>query len=83
MPRYAVSHINWFDNELTTEIVEAPDMFEAIKKSPKAFERVGHVFEENDSPFFTEPDPIKRLEILKQEAFNTDGMINIVEIPDK
>lgn len=83
MPRYAVSHIDFYNYELTTEIVEAPDMFEAIKRSPKAFERVGHVFSETDNPFHTELDPGKRLDILKQEAFYTDGMINVIEIPNK
>lgn len=83
MPRYAVSHIDWFEHDLTTEVVTAPDMFEAIKLSPKAFERVSHVFNDSSEQFFSEPDNNKRLELLKQEAFNTDGMINVVEIPDK
>ncbi len=83
MPRYAVSHINWFDNELTTEIVEAPDMFEAIKKSPKAFGQVEHVFTDQEHEFHTESDPVEKLQILKTEAFNCGGRINVVEIPDK
>lgn len=82
MPRYAVSKIDWNDNELTTEIVEASDMFDAIKKSPKAFAQVEHVFTDQEHEFFTEPEPSERLSILKQEAFNADGMINVVEIPD-
>lgn len=82
MPRYAVSHIDWNDNELTTDIVEAVDMFEAIKKSPKACSQIGYVFDEPGHVFHKTVGQSKQLKILKEEAFNGDGMINAVLIPD-
>ena len=83
MPRYAVSHIDWSDNELTTDIVEAPSLLEAIKKSPKAYAQVKHVFDAAVSFFDPDSTEAERLDVLKTEAFNCDGMINVVEIPDK
>ena len=82
MPRYAVSHIDQNDNDLTTEIVEAVDMFEAIKKSPKACGQVSHVFDDPEHSFYTLTTDTLKLEVLKNEAFNTDGMINVVLVPD-
>ena len=72
MKKYAVSHIDWFDYELSTLIVEANDWFEALNEHPKmsTFAEPGEgAYWQNDS-----------IEANKKRAFDCDCMINVVEI---
>lgn len=66
MKRWAVSHINFFDHDLTTIIVHAENWFAAMNKHEgiKSFEL-----------------PDTDLDAAKAEAFNCDMMVNVVEIP--
>ena len=68
MKRYAVSHINWFDYELTTEIVEAEDWRGAILKGIPG--DAGWLLDEAQS-----------LDDVKRSAFNADCMVHVEEIP--
>ena len=68
MKRFAVGYYNAYDNELTVEIVEAADWKEAAAKHSKGS---GHGPEDW-------PDT---LEELKEEFFNQDAGIDVVEIP--
>jgi hypothetical protein len=71
--RFAVSYINWDDNELVTEIHEAPDWATACMKLPK----IAQMFpdEEGGIPLTVEE--------AKQAAFDQDAMINVIEIPER
>lgn len=77
MPRYAVSTISFFDNELVTDIVEASDSVQALRASKAAMKQLP---EEcfTASPGETEEEHIER---LKEAAFDCDGAINVVLIP--
>lgn len=66
MNRFAVSHIDWFDHELTTVIVEANGWYEALQQHPKI---AGLEL------------PSTSLEDAKGEAFNGDAMIHVEPIP--
>lgn len=77
MPRYAVSAISFFDNELVTDVVTADDYISAIRASEAAMKQLPED-ELNPSPDEKQDDHIER---LKQAAFNCDGAFNIVEIP--
>lgn len=63
--RWAVSHIDWFDHELTTIIVKAELWWQAAIQHEK-IQLIGL--------------PISSLEEAKQAAFDCDSMINVVEI---
>lgn len=66
MKRYAVSHINWFDHDLTTVIVEADSVREALRQHPQ-IAAMG--------------DPIPEdLDEAKEWAFDQDAMIHAEEI---
>lgn len=65
MPRYAVSHIDWLDHDLTTIIVEATDWQSALIMHPKA-----DWLKEDIAPNTT-------LEECKQIAFDCDSMIHV------
>ncbi len=64
--RWAVSHINWFDHNLTTVIVHAGTWVEALQMHPKIAEIE---FEHCDN-----------LEQCKTQAFDCDAMVECVEI---
>lgn len=66
--RWAVSRIDWFDNELTTKIVAAENEKAAFKIAFPDFN------------FFDTTDSLKQ---AKRNAFDQDNMmINVVEIPE-
>lgn len=67
MPRYAVSHIDWFDHELSTLIVQADTWDAALRLHPKI---AGFEIEWTD------------LASVRQQAFDCDAMFECVEIPD-
>lgn len=67
--RFAVAFISMFDNDLTIEIVTAPDWLTAIKKHTKT---AGHMDEETPAT----------LEKTKELFFNQDAAIDVAEIPE-
>tara|TARA_B100002003_G_C14118371_1_gene537888 strand:+ start:346 stop:564 length:219 start_codon:yes stop_codon:yes gene_type:complete len=72
MPRYAISKISFFDNELTTVIVEAINADQALIK-----ENI------HDYLGLTERElELTSMQDLKQLAFDSDSMINVIEIPE-
>lgn len=70
MTRFAVSYINWFDNELTTEFVIAKDWREALTLHSKSFFKP-----END---YKVPETE---ELAKRACFDCDGMMEVVVVP--
>lgn len=71
MPRYVVSHIDWFDHDLTSEIVEASDPVSAMKAHSKT---KTYEWENQDGT------PCETIEEMKQVAFDCDSMVNAIEI---
>lgn len=67
MKRWAVSYIGFADNDLTTLIVRADDWASALKQHP-GIESSGLEFDWSN------------LELVKEEAFNCDCMVECVEI---
>ena len=67
MKRFAVSWINWTDNDLKTEFVKAESELAALQ-AKLAKDGLDEV-----------PDTI---EGCKQLAFDCDGMIHAAEVPD-
>ncbi len=65
MKRWAVSYIDFFDHNLTTVIVYAEDWQTALGLHPKT---IGYEYNE------------KSLEEAKTDFWNTDAMIECVEI---
>lgn len=78
MPRYAVSHISFFDNELTTVIVEAENLVDAYQQSDKVLESLPQTI------FVAAPDESEKehVERIKVKAFNCDAMVHAELIPD-
>lgn len=72
MKRFAVGVINFFDNDLDIQVVEAQDWKSALGKH-RAF--MPYSIEEMNEMF---PDDSQ--EKAKNEAFNMDMMIDVVEI---
>lgn len=70
MKRYAVSHINWFDHDLTTVIVEADSVREALLQHPEIAAM--------EAPDGSIPED---LDEAKEWAFDQDAMIHAEEIP--
>ena len=70
MKLYAVSYIDWFDHKLITEFVSAPSDVEALLQWEKTRELFGDLEEAS-------------LEDLKQAAFDSDAMVNSVEVPNE
>ena len=64
MKKFAVSYINFYDNNLQTKIIEANNWKEALDKSE----------------FFTGLELPEDFQEAKQEAFNCDSMFEVVEI---
>lgn len=71
--RWACSYIDWFDNELTTKIVCADNWLEAFKVAYP--NRYANITNSDESA----PDT---LEQAKENAFNSDSMIHVEEIPE-
>ena len=67
MKKYAVCYINFFDNKLIIEIIEAEDWFNALSNHSKF---------KDDEMYL----PNTSLEDAKIEAFNCDSMIDVIEI---
>ena len=65
MRKFAVSYINFYDNNLTTEIIESDDWFDALN----AHTKVEGAFELRTT-----------LSNAKCEAFDMDCMIDVVEV---
>lgn len=70
--RYVVSYINFFNNELTSQLVEGKDEIDAILNSAWG-----------DNFDLEEMENNVTHERFKQEAFNMDSMIHAFPIPDK
>lgn len=68
MKKFAVGHIDWFDNNLIIEIVEAEDWRSALLKHSK-------IDSSWASDYFG-----KTLEDAKANAFDSDMMIDVIEI---
>ena len=69
MNKFAVGYINFFDNNLIVEIVEADNWFDAIWQHSKML--LG-----DDEPWL----PSMSLEDTKIEAFNADMMIDVIKL---
>lgn len=70
MNKFAVGYINFFDNDLIIEIIEANNWFDAIWHHSKM------ILTKDEKPWL----PNTSLEKLKGEAFNCDMMIDVIEI---
>lgn len=70
MKKFAVGYIDFFDNNLIIEIVEAEDWYNALKEHSKIKK-----FSEDECYL-----PSDSLEVAKNVAFNMDMMIDVVEI---
>lgn len=68
MARWAVGHYSLFDNVLSVRIVQAGNWKEAAKQHPE--------FQDFDF------SSIESLEDAKEEAFNSDQGLDVVEIVD-
>ena len=69
--RYAVSHIDWSDDKLTTEIIEAPSDVVAIKLHFKC--REYEWINQDGSPCTTQQE-------MKNVAYNYDSRVNAIPI---
>lgn len=80
MKIFAVAFITFFDNELTTEFIQAEDWLSAAKQHSKASE---YDFDYNESYASLDRDrvPASDLEKLKQHFFDQDAMIDVKELP--
>lgn len=67
MPKFVVSYINFHDNNLQSEIVLGDTWEDALLNS--SFD-LAYLFEED----------VFSLEEAKQRAFDSDSMINVIEI---
>lgn len=70
MKKFAVGYIDFYDNELTIEIIEAEDWYAALSSHTKLKSM-------NEDQCYL---PSDSLEAAKNEAFNMDLMIDVVEI---
>lgn len=71
MKKFAVGYINFCDNDLSIEIVEANDVKEAIGKHSVL------TGPRNKAWMDEMPDDIEE---IKERFFNSDSMIDVVEI---
>lgn len=67
MTKFVVSHFSFYDNDLRSEIVLGDTWEDALLNS--RFD-LAHLFEED----------VFSLEEAKQRAFDSDSMINVIEI---
>ena len=74
MNRYAVSYINFYDNELKTSIVKGDSELDALCKG--VIKATG--LSECDSGF----EDCGNLEEAKEFAFNMDSMVDVIIIPE-
>lgn len=70
---FAVSYIDWLNNELTTEFIKAESELDALARCAWVVEHLGEPADAIRAA--------KDQEELKEAAFNSDGMINAVEVP--
>jgi hypothetical protein len=70
MTKFAVSAMNFFDNDLSTIIVEADTWMDAIQKHPEVGDVFADLIEQKDF----------NIKNWKREAFNCDLMFDCVEI---
>ena len=71
MTKFAVAAMNFFDNELTIEIIEADNWCDALVQHTQY-----KLDKSEDEPF----DWPKDMEDAKAEAFNMDSMFDVVEL---
>ena len=73
MKRYVFSFISFFDNDLRSKIIEAESKLDALEKgfSDEGFEIPRDLYEQATCEANKE-------ELLKQEAFNYDAMIEAI-----
>jgi hypothetical protein len=71
MKRFAVGYMNFFDNDLIVDVVEAVDWFEAIKKHRSLLQEANEWFSEIES---------LKLEDVKDKFFNNEELIDVKEI---
>lgn len=69
MSKFAVGYINFFDNDLIIEIIEAEDWLEALHKHSK-------IEQDPWGDYFSN----YTIDEAKTEAFNSDMMFDVVEI---
>lgn len=67
--KFVISYINFFDNELHSEIITEDSLLGAIKVA---------YLKHTDTEY--EDDLPQEIENIKQAAFDCDGMINAIEI---
>jgi hypothetical protein len=71
MIKFAVSAMNFYDNDLSTIVVEANTWMDAVVKHPEISSGVfDHLIEQKDF----------NIENWKQEAFNCDRIFDCIEI---
>lgn len=70
MKKFAVGYIDFYDNELIIEIIEAEDWYAALSSHTKLKSM-------NEDECYL---PSDSLETAKDIAFNSDFMIDVVEI---
>jgi len=73
MPKFAVGHIDWSNNDLIIEIVEAPTLMESFAKHSKWPWK-------NDTEGYGERILAMDVEDFKRECFDCDCMMDSVEI---
>lgn len=86
MKRFAIGFANFFDNELTVEVVEAPDLFTALKNDPRLKQQLLGInnvntllevaYEDLDEDKVIEDE----LEAIKQFFFDQDCLVGWLEL---
>lgn len=68
MKRWAVSHVDWFDHDLRTVLVEADTWQDALFMHPK-IEKEAY-----------ESEDLVDIEAAKVHSFDMDSMIEVIEV---